>query len=113
MSDAFNVQTLKAATNENVPSFLREAENGTTTAIRHDTILEFGLLGKGARIVNNDSTNNLNVRLHSSSGTILVIPPASELSIEEWFNEIHCEPNATTGNFQLTIELASQKDAKK
>jgi len=113
MSDAFNVQKLKAATNDNVPSFLRTPENGTTTAIRHDTLLEFGLLGKGARIVNNDAAANLDVRLHSPTATIIVIPPSSELSIEEWFNEIHCEPDGTTGDFQLTLELASKKDALK
>jgi len=113
MSDAFNVEKLKAATNENVPSFLRQPENGTTANIRHDTILEFGLLGKGARVINNDSTNNLDVRLHSSSGTIIIIPPDTELSIEEWFNEIHCEPDGTTGTFQLTLELANIKDARR
>jgi len=113
MSDAFNVQTLKAASNENVPSFLRAPENGTTSNIAHDTILEFGLLGKGARIVNNDGTNDLNVRLHSPTGTIIIIPPNSEFSIEEWFNEIHVEPDATTGSFQLTLELASIQDARK
>jgi len=113
MSDAFNVQKLKAATNENVPSFLRAPENGTTTNIAHDTLFEFGLLGKGARIVNNDSTNNLNVRLHAPTGTIIIIPPNSELSIEEWFNEIHVEPDAVTGTFQLILELASRVDALK
>jgi len=113
MSDAFNVQTLKAATNENVPSFLRAPENGTTSNIAHDTLFEFGLLGKGARIVNNDASNNLNVRLHSPTGTIIIIPPSSDFSIEEWFNEIHVEPDSTTGSFQLILELASRKDAKK
>jgi len=113
MSDVFNVQRLKAATNDNVPSFLRAPENGTTSNIVHDTILEFGLLGKGARIVNNDASNNLDVRLHSPTATIIIIPPSSELSIEEWFNEIHCEPDGTTGSFQLTIELASIEDARK
>jgi len=113
MSDVFNVEQLKAATNENVPSFLRAPENGTTSNIVHDTILEFGLLGKGARIVNNDTLNNLNLRLHSPTATIIIIPPSSELSIEEWFSEIHCEPHATTGSFQLILELASKTDARK
>jgi len=110
---SFNVQTLKSATNDNIPSFLRTPENGTTSAIRHNTIYEFGLIGKGARIVNNDSTNNLDVRLHNPSATIMVVPPSSELVIEEWFAEIHCEPDGTTGTFQLTIELASLNEAKK
>jgi len=110
---SFNVQTLKSATDDQVPSFLRTPENGTTTAIRHNTIYEFGLIGKGARIVNNDSTNNLDVRLHNPQATIIIVPPSSELVIEEWFAEIHCEPDGTTGNFQLTIEIADLKEAKK
>ena len=110
---SFNVQDLKSASDDLIPSFLREAENGTTAAIRHNTIYQFGLIGKGARIINNDLTNNLNVRLHSPNGTILVIPPSAELVISEWFAEIHCEPDASTGNFQLTIELADLKDATK
>jgi len=113
MSDVFNVETLKAATNENVPSFLRAPENGTTSNVAHDTVLEFGLLGKGARIVNNDSLNSLTLRLHSATATAIIIPASSEISIEEWFNEIHVEPNAVTGDFQLTIELANKKDATK
>jgi len=110
---SFNVQTLKSATDDQIPSFLRTPENGTTTAIRHNTIYEFGLIGKGARIVNNDSSNNLDVRLHNPQATIIIVPPASELIIEEWFAEIHCEPDGTTGNFQLTIEIANLNEARK
>jgi len=110
---SFNVQTLKSASDDNIPSFLRAAENGTTTAIRHNTIYEFGLIGKGARIVNNDSLNNLDVRLHNPQATILIVPPSSELVIEEWFAELHCEPDGTTGTFQLIIELADLREARK
>jgi len=110
---SFNVQTLKAASDDLIPSFLRAAENGTTSAIRHNTIYEFGLIGKGARIINNDSLANLDVRLHNPQATILIVPPNSELVLEEWFAEIHCEPDATTGDFQLTIELADLREARK
>ena len=110
---SFNVQTFNSASDDNVPSFLRTPENGTTTAIRHNTIYQFGLIGKGARIINNDNTNNLDVRLHNPKATIQVVPPSSELVIAEWFAEIHCEPDGTTGNFQLTIEVASLKDAQR
>jgi len=110
---SFNVQTLKSASDDLIPSFLRSPENGTLTAIRHNTIYEFGLIGKGARIINNDSVNNLDVRLHNPQATILVVPPNSELVIEEWFAEIHCEPDGATGEFQLTIELANLKEARK
>lgn len=102
---------MKSATDDTIPSFLREAENGTTNNINHDTILEFGLIGKGARIINNDSLNDLDVRLHNVLGTILVIPPSSELVINEWFSQIFCQPDGVSGDFQLTLELAAQKDA--
>jgi len=110
---SFNVETLKSASDDNVPSFLRQPENGTTTAIRHNTIYEFSKLGKGARVVNNDNINNLTVRLHNPRATAILVPPSSELVISEWFAEIHCEPDATDGNFQLTLEVAELKDARK
>jgi len=110
---SFNVQTLKSATDDQIPSFLRTPEVGTTSAIRHNTLFEFGLIGKGARIVNNDSLNDLVVRLHNPNATAQIVPPASEFIIEEWFAEIHCEPDGTTGTFQLTIELASLNEARK
>lgn len=108
---SFNVEALKSATDDQIPSFLRTPENGTTTAIRHNTIYEFGKIGKGARVVNNDSLNNLDVRLHDPNATIQVVPPSSELVIEEWFSQIHCEPDGVTGDFQLTIEVANLRDA--
>jgi len=110
---SFNVQELRSATDDLIPSFLRTPENGTTTAIRHNTLYEFGLIGKGARIINNDAAANLDVRLHNPNATIMIVPPSSELVIEEWFAEIHCEPDGTTGNFQLTIEVADLRDASR
>jgi len=110
---SFNVQTLKSASDERVPSFLRSAEVGTTSAIRHNTLYEFGLIGKGARIVNNDATADLVVRLHNPNATAQIVPPSSEFVVSEWFAEIHCEPDATTGDFQLTLELANLDEAKK
>ena len=110
---SFNVQTFKSASDENIPSFLREAENGTTAKINHDSLMEWGLITKGARIINNDSSNNLLVQLHSKQGTALIIPPSSELVIAEWFSAIFITPDGTTGNFQLTLEVADLKDVQK
>ena len=83
---SFNVESLKSASDDKIPSFLRTPENGTTTAIRHNTLYEFSKLGKGARIVNNDPSNNLDVRLHNPRATIQVIAPSSDLNIVEWFD---------------------------
>jgi len=110
---SFNVEKFKSASDNLIPSFLRTPQNGTTTAIRHNTLYEFGLIGKGARVVNNDALNNLDVRLHNPQATIQVIPPNSELIISEWFAEIHCEPDAVTGDFQITIEVARLEDANR
>jgi len=110
---SFDVQTLRSASDDLIPSFLRTPENGTTSAIRHQTFYEFGLIGKGARIINNDSLNNLDVRLHNPRATIMEVPPNSELVVSEWFAEIHLEPDNSTGNFQLTLELADLREARK
>jgi len=110
---SFDVETLKSANDTNVASFLRTPENGTTSAIRHNTIFEYGKLGKGARVVNNDNINNLVVRLHNPRATPIIVPPSSELVINEWFAEIHCEPDTTDGDFQLVLEVATLKDASK
>jgi len=109
---SFDVQTLKSATDDQIPSFLRTPENGTTTAIRRNTLYEFGLIGKGARIVNNDSLNDLTVRLHNPRATAQIVPPSSEFIVNEWFSEIHCEPDGVTGDFQLTIEVAKLENAR-
>ena len=106
-------QNLKSASDDQIDASNREPEAFTTTAIRHDTILEFGKLGKGARIINTDGTNNLTYRLHSNRGIARIIPPSSEIVIQEWFNQIHIEPDGTTGSGQLELELAFFKDARR
>jgi len=110
---SFNVETLRSASDDNIPSFLRSAEVGTTSAIRHNTIYEFGKIGKGARVVNLDAINELVVRLRNPRGTAQAVPPASEFRVNEWFAEIHCEPDGTSGTFQLTLELSSLNEARK
>jgi len=108
---SFDASRLLSATDDNIPSFLRGPENGTTSAIRHNTMYEWSVIGKGARIINNDPSANLDVRLHDPRAVIMIVPPSSELVIEEWFAQIHCEPDGTTGAFQLQIEVAQFKDA--
>jgi len=110
---SFNVEELRSASDDLIPSFLRSAEIGTTSAIRHNTIYEFGKIGKGARIVNLDAINELVVRLHNPNATAQAVPPSSEFRINEWFAEIHCEPDGTTGTFQLTLELSKLNEARK
>jgi len=110
---SFNAETLRSASDDLIPSFLRTPENGTTSDINHACLMEFGRIGKGARIINNDSLNDLNVRLHDNRATIMIVPPSSELVIEEWFTNIFLQPDGTTGDFQVTLELALLRDAER
>jgi len=112
---SFNVQSLKSASDDRVPSFLRAIEIGTTSDIFHNLLLEFGLIGKGARIINNDGTNNLQLKLHSNflNQPAELIPPNSEFRVNEWFSEIFLIPDGTTGDFQLILEVADIDEARK
>jgi len=110
---SLNVSQLKSASDDTVPSSNREPEAFTTVVIRHETLLEFGMIGKGARIINDDVLNDLTYRLHSNRGLARIIPPSSEITIQEWYSQIHIEPDAVTGLGQLELELATFKDAKK
>jgi len=106
-------QNLLSATNDEIPSSNREPEAFTTAAVRHDTLLEFNLIGKAARIINDDSTNNLTYRLHSNRGIARIIPPSAEITVREWFSQLHIEPDGTTGSGQLELELSEIKDVLK
>jgi len=101
---------LKSATDDEIPSFNREPEAFTTGAVRHDTLLEFSLIGKAARIINNDVTNNLIFRLHSNRGIARTIPPSAEITVREWYSQIHIEPDGTTGSGVLELEVAEIND---
>jgi len=108
-----NFASLKSATDPAVPSQNREPQPFTTAQIAHDTGLEFGLIGKGAVIINDDPTNSLTVRLHNPGGRARVIPFSSRLTITEWFNIIIVQPNAVTGVGVLELELATFADARR
>ena len=108
-----NVSEFKSASDDTIPSFNREPEAFTTVAIRHDTLLQFSMLGKGARIINDDILADLIYRLHSNRGIARTIPPSSEVTIQEWFSQIHVEPDGVTGAGQLELELATFKDARR
>jgi len=85
----------------------------TTSAVRRNVALEKGLLGRQIRVVNDDATNNCVLRLHSRHGVARTIPPSSDLTVKEWFSEFHVEPNGTTGDGMVELDLVSPKDAKK
>lgn len=85
----------------------------TTTAVRRNFALENNMIGIGARIDNTDSTNECVVRLHSRNGTARTVPASTARVINEWFEEIHVEPNGTTGSGTLQVELVRPEDARR
>jgi len=108
---SFNAEILKSASDDNIPSSNREPEAFTIAVVSHDTLLEFGKLGKAARIINDDAVNGLTYRLHSNRGIARVVPAASEITIQEWFSIIILTPDGVTGVGQLELELAFSRDA--
>lgn len=108
-----SAKNLKSAQNILISRLNIEPIVFTTTAIRRDFAIEQNMIGIGARITNFDSLNNCIVRLHSKNGTARVVPPNSDLTINEWFEQIHIEPDGTSGNGQLEIELVRPEDARR
>jgi len=109
----FNTSELKSASDDLIDSQNREPQAFTTATVSHDTLLEFGLIGKAARIINDDAVNNLTYRLHSNRGIARIVPAASEITINEWFSIIIIEPDGTTGAGQLELELVKFQDARR
>jgi len=110
---SFNASEFKSASDDLIPSENREPQAFTTTTIRFNTLLQFSKIGKAARIINDDAVNTLTYRLHNPQGIARIIPASSEITINEWFAELHIEPDAVTGGGQVEIELAFSRDARR
>jgi len=110
---SFNSSELKSASDDLIPSENREPQAFTTAVVRFNTLIQFGKIGKAARIINDDATNDLVYRLHNPAGIARTIPPASEITINEWFAELHIIPDGTTGTGQVELELAFTRDARR
>lgn len=109
----FFPKDFKSATNILISRMNTEPIEFTTSAIRRNVAIEYNMIGIGARISNFDTVNNCIVRLHSNKGVAQIIPPNTALVINEWFEEIHVEPDSSTGNGQLQLELVLPEDARR
>lgn len=106
-----NFSEFRAASSLEIPFTTREPESFTTTVLNHSTVLEFGLVCKGARITNDDTIANLTVRLHSNRGAARIVPPSAEITLTEWFSDIFITPNAVSGTGTLELDVVKIKDA--
>jgi len=107
------ITRLKAASSLELNKIGRLPENFTTAFVRHFCSMEFGGYGVGAKIVNNDASNVVNVRLHTPTNTPRVVPISAELEINEWFDIIIIEPDGTTGTGQLELDIVPFSEAVK
>jgi len=107
------INTLKPRQSLDLIIDSRQPENFTTVNVNHFCSMEFGGWGVGARVINNDAIATCTVRLHSNRGTAIIIPVASEIEINEWFDIIIIEPNAVTGNGQLELDIVPFKEARR
>jgi len=106
-------ETLKPASSLELIKISRLPEDFTTAVVSHFCSMEFMGYGVGARIINNDAAANLVYRLHSNRGTARVVPPSSEVVINEWFDIIILTPDAVTGAGQIEIDVVPFKDARR
>ena len=104
--------SLVSPVDDKTPVVNLEPIDFTVTAIRRNVTLENGLLGRALRVVNNDSSNSVTVRLHSPNGVARIVPANSELTIRQWFGEYHIIPDAITGSGQIEVEAVLPKDAE-
>lgn len=106
-------ENLKSAQNILISRLNIDPIDFTTTAIRRNFALENNMIGIQARVTNNDSVNDCIVRLHHANGTARIVPPNTSRRINEWFEEIHVEPDGTTGAGQIEVELVRPEDARR
>ncbi len=105
------IQRLKPAASLELKKISRLPEDFTTAVIAHFCSMEFGGFGVGAKIINNDSANNITYRLHSNRGTARIVPISSEITINEWFDIIIITPDPVTGSGQLELDIVPFSEA--
>lgn len=76
-----------------------------------DALVQFGLLIKSYRIVNNDAGAAVTFRTKSPSGTLKTIAPNSDGSDDDWTSYFEVNPNAVSGNGIIELELVKREDA--
>jgi len=108
-----NIQTLKPAQSTELKRVAIEPQNFTTATVNFFLSMQNGGWGVAAKIINNDAANSCTFRLHSNRGVARIVPPSSEITINEWFDILIIEPDATDGQGQVEIDIVVFQDAKK
>ncbi len=108
---AIDFNSLKSSKDLEIP-FLTNSEDIGTANIGHDTLIEFGMLVKTLRLVN-DSNVGLGYKVGSPSALLKIIPPNSEVTIDGWFSVFQIFPDSVTGKGLIEMDLVPSKVANK
>jgi hypothetical protein len=76
-------------------------------------MLQFGMLCKEIRVINDDAVNNVTYRIHSPSEPLSTVPPASDDTLTNWTSYIEVNPDGGTGTGILEMDLVPIEAAKK
>jgi|APSaa5957512535_1039671.scaffolds.fasta_scaffold06084_4 hypothetical protein len=109
---SIDLGSLKSSKDLDIP-FSNDSQAIGVTQINHDTLIEFGMLVKTLRIVNDDNVNNITYKTGSASGLLKTLPPNSEVTIDGWFSVFQIFPNAVTGNGLIEMDLTPTREALK
>lgn len=81
---------------------------------REEFMLESNKLIKTFKIINNDASEVLQYKLHSSFNEVIrTVPPNSDDIVSEWTNYIEILPSNITNDGALEVDLADPDDAKR
>jgi len=108
-----NLQELRPAQSTELNRVALNPTNFTTATVTFFLSMQQGGWGVAAKIINNDAANSCTFRLHSNRGVARIVPPSSEITINEWFDILIIEPDATDGQGQVEIDIVRFQEAKR
>lgn len=107
---SINSSGLKSATDPTI-SFITRPEVIDKDPIRHDSLLEYGMLIKTLKIVNNDALKPIRYKTQSPSNVYRNVDPLSSEELNEWTSYLEIVPDDTTGTGVLEMDLVQSAEA--
>lgn len=105
-----DINRLKSNTDQTINSITR-VERFSTTVRKFDSLLEYGMIIKTVKIVNNDQTAVVGYRNQSPSSVMREVPISSDETIDEWTSYFEIIPNSNSGSGYIEFELVETREA--
>jgi len=113
----FNPEDNESPQNITVPIESRTIEINAivpaVTQLKLNTQYQFGKICAKLKIVNEDPINNITYRLPSPSAPLRIVPPSSDVTVEEYTYFIELNFDITNITSILELDLVKAGDAKK